>query len=54
MRRPIIARPEIREKLVATYAESVRNGLRGVALDLAIAMRPWGFEVGAIQGPYFI
>ena len=50
----IIARPEIREKLVATYAESVRNGLRGVALDLAIAMRPWGFPLGDIQCPYFI
>jgi pimeloyl-ACP methyl ester carboxylesterase len=50
----IIARPEIRAKLVATYAESVRQGLRGVALDLAIAMRPWGFDVGAIQCPYFI
>jgi pimeloyl-ACP methyl ester carboxylesterase len=50
----IIARPEIREKLVATYAESVRNGLRGVALDLAIAMRPWGFPLNEIKCPYFI
>lgn len=50
----IIARPEIRAKLVATYAESVRQGLRGVAQDLAIAMRPWGFDLGAIQCPYFI
>jgi len=54
LRRPIIARPEIREKLVATYAESVRNGLRGVALDLAIAMRPWGFRLDEIHCPYFI
>jgi len=50
----IIARPEIREKLVATYAESVRQGLRGVALDLGIAMRPWGFPLGEIKCPYFI
>lgn len=50
----IIARPEIREKLVATYAESVRNGLRGVTLDLAIAMRPWGFQPNEIKCPYFI
>ena len=50
----IIARPEIRAKLLATYAESVRNGLRGVALDLAIAMRPWGFRLGEIKCPYFI
>jgi pimeloyl-ACP methyl ester carboxylesterase len=50
----IVARTEIRDKLVATYAESVRNGLRGVALDLAIAMRPWGFPLGEIRCPYFI
>jgi pimeloyl-ACP methyl ester carboxylesterase len=50
----IIARPEIRAKLLATYAESVRHGLRGVALDLAIAMRPWGFPLGEIRCPYFI
>ena len=50
----IIARPEIRAKLVATYAESVRNGLRGVALDLAIAMRPWGFPLNEIRCPYFL
>jgi pimeloyl-ACP methyl ester carboxylesterase len=50
----IIARPEIRAKLVATYAESVRHGLRGVAFDLAIAMRPWGFPLGEIRCPFFI
>jgi pimeloyl-ACP methyl ester carboxylesterase len=50
----IIARPEIREKLVATYAESVRHGLKGVALDLTIAMRPWGLPLGEIRCPYFI
>jgi pimeloyl-ACP methyl ester carboxylesterase len=50
----VIARPEIREKLLATYAESVRGGLRGVALDLAIAMRPWGFPLNEIKCPYFI
>ena len=50
----IIARPEIRAKLVATYAESVRQGLRGVALDLAIAMRPWGFRLDEIRCPYCI
>jgi len=50
----IIARPEIRAKLLATYAESVRHGLRGVALDLAIAMRPWGFPLGEIHCPYFV
>ena len=50
----IVARPEVRAKLVATYAESVRHGLRGVALDLAIAMRPWGFRLGEIRCPYFI
>jgi pimeloyl-ACP methyl ester carboxylesterase len=50
----IIERPEIRGKLVATYAESARHGLRGVALDLAIAMRPWGFSLGEIHCPYFI
>ena len=52
--RAIIALPEIRKKLLATYAESVRYGLRGVALDLAIAMRPWGFPLGEIKCPYFI
>jgi pimeloyl-ACP methyl ester carboxylesterase len=50
----IIARPEIRAKLVATYAESVRSGLQGVALDLDLAMRPWGFPLGEIRCPYFI
>jgi pimeloyl-ACP methyl ester carboxylesterase len=50
----IIGRPEIRENLLATYAESVRQGLRGVVLDLAIAMRPWGFDPGAIKCPYFL
>ena len=32
----------------------MRQGLRGVALDLGIAMRPWGFPLGEIKCPYFI
>lgn len=50
----IIGRPEIRAKLVATYAESVRNGLRGVAQDVSIAVQPWGFHPGTIRCPYFL
>ena len=41
----------MREAFLAGYGEAFRQGSRGVAQDLRVLMRPWGFELGSITVP---
>jgi pimeloyl-ACP methyl ester carboxylesterase len=41
----------MREAFLAGYAEAFRRGSRGVAQDLRMLTRPWGFELGSITVP---
>lgn len=43
--------PGMREAFLAGYTEAFRCGSRGVAQDLRVLMRPWGFELGSITVP---
>ena len=41
----------MRDPFVTSYIEAFRRGSRGVAQDLRVLTRPWGFELGSIQAP---
>ena len=41
----VLARPEYREYLQNSFAEALRAGTRGAALEQALYARPWGFEL---------
>jgi hypothetical protein len=43
--------PGMREAFLTSYAEAFRRGSRGVAQDLRVLTRPWGFELGSIEVP---
>ncbi len=45
----VMARPEVRAVLVESFAESVRQGVRGWADDDLAFVMPWGFELGAVR-----
>ncbi len=49
--RRAIAQPGMREAFLAGYAEAFRRGSRGVAQDLRVLTRPWGFQLGSITVP---
>jgi pimeloyl-ACP methyl ester carboxylesterase len=49
--RRALARPGLREAFLAGYRDAFRQGSRGVAQDLRVLMRPWGFELGSITVP---
>ena len=49
--RRALAQPGLREAFLAGYGEAFRQGSRGVAQDLRVLMRPWGFELGSITVP---
>jgi pimeloyl-ACP methyl ester carboxylesterase len=46
-----LARAEPRDAFVAGYVEAFRRGHGGVAQDLRLLTRPWGFELAAIRAP---
>jgi pimeloyl-ACP methyl ester carboxylesterase len=46
-----LERPGMREAFLAGYAEAFRRGSWGVAQDLRVLTRPWGFDLGAIKVP---
>ena len=50
----ILARPEIRTLMMANYAESTRQGLRGFAWELRVVAQPWGFAPRDIKVPAYI
>jgi pimeloyl-ACP methyl ester carboxylesterase len=52
--RRALARPAARDAFVAGYVEAFRRGSRGVAQDLRLLTRPWGFDLAAIRCPTWI
>jgi pimeloyl-ACP methyl ester carboxylesterase len=49
--RRALGQPGLRDSFLANYLEAFRRGSGGVAQDLRLLTRPWGFELGAIQVP---
>jgi pimeloyl-ACP methyl ester carboxylesterase len=49
--RRALGQPGLRDPFLASYAEAFRRGSRGVAQDLRVLTRPWGFRLGSIQVP---
>jgi pimeloyl-ACP methyl ester carboxylesterase len=49
-----LERPGMRETFLSGYAEAFRRGSWGVAQDLRVLTRPWGFDLGAIKVPTLI
>jgi pimeloyl-ACP methyl ester carboxylesterase len=49
--RRAIAQPAMRDAFLAGYAEAFRRGSWGVAQDLRVLARPWGFQLGSIAVP---
>ena len=47
----ILEQPEIREMFLASFAESLRQGVDAFAWELQLAARPWGFPLSAIRVP---
>jgi len=45
------ARPELQTAFVRTLREVYRQGTRGLAHDMAVCARPWGFRLEAIRAP---
>jgi pimeloyl-ACP methyl ester carboxylesterase len=41
----LLARPEFRDMLMASYAEATRAGIQGYAWEVRIIARPWGFRL---------
>jgi pimeloyl-ACP methyl ester carboxylesterase len=44
----------VRESFLASYVEAFRHGSGGVAQDLRVLTRPWGFDLGSITVPALI
>jgi pimeloyl-ACP methyl ester carboxylesterase len=49
--RRALERPGGREAFLAGWTEAYRHGSWGVAQDLRVLMRPWGFDLGSITVP---
>ena len=41
--------PGVKQQYIDTIQEAFRSGTRGVALDYALSMKPWGFRLEDIQ-----
>jgi pimeloyl-ACP methyl ester carboxylesterase len=46
--------PGLRESFVTSYIESFRHGSFGVAQDLRVLTRPWGFDLSSVKAPTWI
>jgi pimeloyl-ACP methyl ester carboxylesterase len=46
-----LQQPGMRESFLACYLEAFRRGSWGVAQDLRLLTRPWGFDLGSITAP---
>jgi len=49
--RRALGQPGARDPFLANYLEAFRRGDGGVAQDLRVLTRPWGFELGSIKVP---
>jgi pimeloyl-ACP methyl ester carboxylesterase len=47
--RVILARPEVREVLIDSFVEAVRQGTRGWADDDLAFAKPWGFDLEQVE-----
>jgi pimeloyl-ACP methyl ester carboxylesterase len=47
----ILARPEIREMFLASFAESLCHGIDAFAWEVELAARPWGFSLSDVRVP---
>jgi pimeloyl-ACP methyl ester carboxylesterase len=47
----VLGQPGPRESFLLSYAEAFRRGSWGVAQDLRVLTRPWGFDLGSITVP---
>ena len=52
--RRAIEQPDMRDLFLTNYVEAFRRGSWGVAQDLRVLTRPWGFELGSIEVPTLI
>ncbi|WP_406270915.1 alpha/beta hydrolase [Actinacidiphila glaucinigra] len=46
-----LAQPDAREAFLTDYLEAFHQGSRGVAQDLRVLTRPWGFDLESIRVP---
>jgi pimeloyl-ACP methyl ester carboxylesterase len=46
-----LQQPGMRESFLTCYVEAFRRGSWGVAQDLRLLTRPWGFDLGSITAP---
>jgi pimeloyl-ACP methyl ester carboxylesterase len=46
-----LERPAARESFLTSFAEAFRRGSWGVAQDLRVLTRPWGFDLASISAP---
>ena len=46
-----LQQPAARESFLTCYVEAFRRGSWGVAQDLRLLTRPWGFDLGSITAP---
>jgi pimeloyl-ACP methyl ester carboxylesterase len=46
--------PGMREAFLTSYVEAFRGGSWGVAQDLRVLTRPWGFDLAAIKAPTWV
>lgn len=49
--REALARPKDRDAYLAGYLDAFRSGAGGVAQDLRLLSRPWGFDLASIRAP---
>jgi pimeloyl-ACP methyl ester carboxylesterase len=49
-----LARPELRQAFIATMKEAYRRGIRGVAAEMSLFMRSWGFRLQDIEMPVYL
>lgn len=52
--RHVLERPGISDAIVRDFSEAVRNGSRGVAWELVMYARPWGFKLEDIPIDVFL
>ena len=52
--RRALGQPGARDPFLANYLEAFRRGDGGVAQDLRVLTRPWGFELGSIKVPAWV
>jgi pimeloyl-ACP methyl ester carboxylesterase len=46
--------PGMRESFLTSYIEAFRRGSFGVAQDLRVLTRPWGFDVSSVKAPTWV